>query len=661
MPETTLRTTTSVFGALLLALALNLPAEALDTGGKVAGESAGNLVINNYGSKAGLDALAHDPMTDSSTPYRDLTGNVIGYAPAFCGQDSVKNEFQILQVTVNPTSPTGTLLVRTDTNADGIFDTTFTFDFIYVCKDGIARPGLIYENWMVSSTGTVGTVPAAGPLDGCITAESAPPTYVGGAISEQFARNTGFPIIRSNTTGDSVTYYTGQVKDCTGANKDISSTRYYDNPYAMENDASNLMFTYGASCGDNADCRAYNSLYDAQTNIGATTTGALPCSMEVLDAFPFSIPDHDEFPCEANRVYYPEGYSPSKPICYRDATSYWNYNSRIAFQCDRYGKSLHVTGWAFWEGAPCGVTANYPPANQLTGNDARIIYGQDYFSHKVGQFHVNYRMEGPNTTHNDMGNTNCYSDALPLNVIIQGTSCDPELTFCTYSLLIENAPSCSGPYVITVEPPPQFDIRDDCTAYESEMNCSLKEEVAYDADLITQHQTVRDGSATNDRWNPTCKTFPIIGTVCREWWKKERVYQCENVPPSNPDMQLATSVMDTAQTTSDNLRITYSALSSKGDLCTSGDCQIDVFKAEDISGQDCEISCLIKAPASPPVGNSQNDYVVRACAKTFGGYICPINAGETMIQNCGCTDTFGLSVGVVGSIYESTRDRFCSN
>lgn len=631
---------TALFGIFACSLAF-----ALDEMGTKAGELSGNYVRKRFGTKSAIEERAVMPMTDADTPLSTMNDAKSANASVMCGQSSVKDQALALQVSVN----SGSITVRSDTTGDGSLDSVQVFNSTMACTEGY-QAGTSYYVWTVTGTGFVSSAPAP-PLNGCVSPESAPPAYTGGKIAQLYAEATGRNITGSSTTGETVKYYAGTVKNCDQEPQDISATQYYDNPYMMESDATGQTYACTSSAADDMSCEAYKGMVDANTNYGSSLTGEVNCTItrEIVE----SAGPHDRIICEANKVYYPNGYSGTSRFCMPGTR--WEYNSELFMRCGPYGKRLTVEGWAYWEGAPCGVDANHPPPMQVT---RAVSYGGSGTDTVVGEFSVNRRMDGENTTSIDIGgDVRCYGEVYPLKVHMT-YACGPDDSYCDYTFTVDNAPSCNA-FSVRVAPPPGDDIDNGCALYEesSSISCRLLNEWWIDANGAS-YKTVRDGAPTHNEVPETCKTSAVHGTVCKPWWGKERGYQCEIAGSQSPDMSRPATVI--GSTSMSGPTITYNSPE-----CTGADCKVETWDPSLTSGEECEISCLVKRPAgAEKKGNSSYDYEVKICKSvTAGGttsYACPTVAGDTIIQGCGCIDTSSMSLGTMGAIYEATRDRTCN-
>ena len=503
---------------------------SLEQTGKQAGKDAGRLFNNNYKSDGNIDNRLNRPLTQT-TPLSTLDNSKSGSATTFCGTGDVQNEKIALQVRVYQSGSYYYINTYSDTNNDGILDSSRTFTVTQVCLGGY-KYGSAYYKWTVSSSGYVSTTTSTA-LDGCMDPLVNPPTYCGGALSQTYAEATGKSITNSSFSGDTATYYVGQVKDCNNNTKDITATKYYSNPYKMNDGAIATV----ATCNPNDPmCQAYQGTQSASSNVSTSSAGTVTCTVtrNIINA---QGPQNGII-CNSNTIYYANSYA--NGICYKTAGSTWDYNAGFKARCDSFGKNLTLEGWASWEGAPCGQTANWPPQPQIT---YALDYGGNASLTQIGTLSTNRRMCGSNCAYNDQGgDTRCVTDVTPIRVNLS-RSCNTNNVTCNYNISVVNAPACPS-YVVSVSAPVGENIDNQCATYEDQ-NCNLVNEWWFTS-TGTSVQTVKNGVPTNTYPASTCKTFSALGSVCKDWWTKTRTYSCGGTNKFSPDISRAATVMDSA-------------------------------------------------------------------------------------------------------------------
>lgn len=564
----------TLVGLLVILITLASQAYCLDPASKDAAKSSDSLFKSQVGSGDAIKNRLLNPLTQENIQLNTIDNTKTGNATTFCGQGSVQNEKKAIEVTVIESS----LTVKTDTNNDGILDSTNTFSgFAKVCIDGYRVATSSFFRWTVSPSGYVSSV-SSGELNGCMDPLAQPPTYAGGAISKLYAEATGKIITNSSFTGYVATYYAGEVKDCSGQNKDIPQTKYADNPYTMQDAAIQQTVVCGINSTD-PSCQAYSGVKKGGQNFAGTSGGTVSCTItrNIID----QKGPQNGIICTANSLYYPAGYSDSNKICFQYPNSRWDYNSMFRARCDSYGKSLSLEAWAYWEGAPCGVKANHPPDVQIK---RALNYGGSSNAVEIGRFSVNRRMDGDNAAYNDIGgDVRCHSEVNPMRIWLSH-NCAMDNSYCTYSVSVDNAPACNA-FSITVSPPVGENIDDQCNTYEQQ-NCKIINEWYYDAQN-NKVQTLANGNPTNNTVGNTCKSFPTVGTVCKDWWRIERTYECQGSAKYNPDTDRVKPITDTA----DNMnadKVSYQKPSQNKDATPTCIVEIDYALEPYTTDSECQ-------------------------------------------------------------------------
>jgi hypothetical protein len=398
-------------------------------------------------------------------------------------------------------------------------------------------------------------------------------------------------------------------------------------------------------------CAAYQGVTNADKNYQGSGPSTVSCT--ITRTMTGSTAPRNGIICQNNNIYYANGYSSTNKYCLSGTR--WDYSSQIDIRCNSFGTALTAEGWASWEGAPCGTgpTGNFPPTNQLS---TTVQYASTTNT-VIGNFSVNYRLDGPNTAYNDLSvNTTCYSTASPLNVRLT-TSCAGDQSSCDYNFSVDNAPSC-GTFTVHVVPPPAQTLSDGCQLYESQYSCKLQSETWFDTNG-NGTQIIANGTATNNPVTNTCNTYAGAGVVCEPWWSKSRTYSCETTTIAQPDITRPETVINSTY-------MTGTTINYNSPECGNGaNCSVGVWNQQtELPPNQCETSCLIKRPAgASQQGNSSYNYYALVCTPQTSGttttYTCPSQPGDTIQQDCGCIDTSGLAIGAIGAIDAATQDRTC--
>jgi len=198
---------------------------------------------------------------------------------------------------------------------------------------------------------------------------------------------------------------------------------------------------------------------------------------------------------------------------------------------------------------------------------------------------------------------------------------------------------------------------DQCSSLEGDTSCHLVEE------KIDGVYTLKAGVTTGEQPAPSCRS--IQGeTICRDWWLKERVYACER--PGAYDFSALKGRTDAlAQTTRyENHDFSY----TEGGAGQTA----DMTNAE--PGSQCKPSCKVaqvdasepvyldtQAPDTRAVETKSREW--RECPKTASGYVCPVEPGEAIEQDCECSQgqDFGKAVSVLSSVDAASHDFSCNS
>lgn len=626
----------------------------LDQQSKQAGKDIGNVVRGKVGTKDGVKSHLVEPLTKQNVQLQTIDNSKAAETAPFCGQGEVRDKKIAIRVTLSTSSVT----IETDTNDDGVLDSTRSFTVSRICIDGYATgtpPSLSYYRWTVVN-GIAGSV-SSGQLNGCVETTVQPATYVGGAVAKLFSETTGRTIVDSSLLGSVATYYSGKMEDCQGNTQKPEETKYYSNPYTI-NDAATAKSVACTPNSTDPSCQAYTGIKKGNQNVAGTTSGSGNAACTIVRTVIDQKGPQNGKICEASTLYFPTGYSEQAQICYKTAGDRWDYNSKLRVRCDPYGKSLTLEGWAYWEGAPCGTKGNHPPDDQIKHT---LPFGGSSTSQIIGRFSTNRRMDGDNTAANDIGDVRCVSDVTPFNVRLSH-SCPANNETCTYMITVENVPACNS-FSISITPPVSDTIDDGCDYYEKK-GCKMTDEWWYDAQN-NKVQTMANGASTNNFLSATCKNFPTVGSVCREWWKKDRLYLCESDNKKyEPDLERASVVKSTADNmNSDSVKYQKTAYNT----AETKDCIVEIIYPEIafLTKPQCEIAggkviCPLdysfnetinkceKLPECPleTTYNPQRDRCERAIS-----YSCPLNYTFSSV-NHKCEATPLCESGV----YTPTRD-----
>ncbi len=643
---------------------------ALDQGAVTAGKQFGSWFRSRMDTPNKIQDRFIKP-ANQEAPARTLDDSKQGAFSISCINTDPGSLQEVVNVRLNPSDKTINVCVF-PTGPNTCSSVAQFSNVLMVCTKGYKNTNNNYFKIVAQLSGnsvTLSSVSIAS-LDGCVDITSAPsPELIGAHVSSEVASKINISIVSSKVEGMVARYYTGSEQVCSTANSQGQSqtddtsalTALYSNPYDIGNAVEDKMITCGGS-NPRVECETYRSLLSSNSQSHPTT---ITCSItrRIYDP-PDQQKPYDNI-CEPDKIYYPDGYSESNSFCLSNPTTRWDYNSKFVMKCSPNGKQLTLMAWAYWEGAPCQGSANHPPAYQIS---TEIPWSVVTIPLEVGRLSVNRRIGGDSLTDSDVGtSTECYSTVYPLTVTYTST-CNESLSRCTFYFQVDHINVCNH-FNFTIVRAPQEEINNDCLAYDNPPSgtiCNLKNERWTDA-FGAQYTVIENGTSTGGVPVATCKTTGTYGQVCRKWWSIERDYTCST--SSNGDAESATSSMK-----SNFGELFGSANFDKNtgqfSWYITSQCSPDPEKCKgfiDTSANpdsNCRQTCLLSFPKNPSSGDvTQKEYVLVDCIESQGAYVCPgdpQHPNAVVEKPCGCLDTSGQPLAVLGGIYEALhKDRVC--
>ena len=210
-------------------------------------------------------------------------------------------------------------------------------------------------------------------------------------------------------------------------------------------------------------------------------------------------------------------------------------------------------------------------------------------------------------------------------------------------------------------------INDGCSALDSNPNCTLRNETW-------------DGRAKTSNFTPTgmatleiCKNYPgelRMTRQCRDWFVQKRDYLCtENSPPYTFSSEEIKKTQDSAQLNGNVLSYDTHNSHVTAEINTM-----------DAGASYCEQSCKTRMPIRATTitytGLSSEQRTAAAAARSgytyfyhlckpgdTGELVCPLSAGEQIVQNCTCSITkdMGDIIGSMEALHDATKDVTCSS
>jgi len=205
-------------------------------------------------------------------------------------------------------------------------------------------------------------------------------------------------------------------------------------------------------------------------------------------------------------------------------------------------------------------------------------------------------------------------------------------------------------------------IVDSCASYASERSCQL---YAEDVDGV---QTYQNGAATGLTPIPSTRTIgvsPCTFDVTEPWWRRDRIYRCTALGSGSalptPDLERVRFIYEnsTASTWQDRyVDADGNTISASGQLTLP----------EPVSIGDCELMCKTTrsyqnahVTETGTAGDLQEnridtEFAFHACSAG----VCPVGPGETVVQDCGCLNSFPEAMVMMQATRLGARDMICT-
>ena len=147
-------------------------------------------------------------------------------------------------------------------------------------------------------------------------------------------------------------------------------------------------------------------------------------------------------------------------------------------------------------------------------------------------------------------------------------------------------------------------------------------------------------------------------STCWDWWKIERTYVCDNLPPIQPDISRVGTIASSLQ--EDQGTVTFNDPASELNSLeipglTDGETCIKACKLK--KAQDAAAASNTATSADYRFTPSSVTYIYRTC----DGDNCPVEDGEEIVTPCQCLSEFNLAYGVMESMRQAAVDMICSD
>jgi hypothetical protein len=208
-------------------------------------------------------------------------------------------------------------------------------------------------------------------------------------------------------------------------------------------------------------------------------------------------------------------------------------------------------------------------------------------------------------------------------------------------------------------------ITDNCSSYESDAKCSLKDEIVDDV------QTYQNYNPTGLSPLPSCRTFTgstETFNVCHSWWSKTRTYVCSggNSFDFTGIQQRVTSINASATDGGSVLTYTDMTPNGSGGYNTSN----GSIALTPRNGAECPHACKIKRPKSnSQAGTDGNTTQYQTSNQTYSivyarcddGGSCPTQAGDIVDIDCQCINEFAEAATILSVLNSAGKDMICSS
>ncbi len=643
---------------LFLALILGNAPPAFSQDAAQAGSDLGSAVLQKYGTPEGIQSNISAPMTSNATPMQTLDGS-----KSFSSQLACPSSSRFLEVLIQP-SGTGdieTVLVSQDLDLDGNIDYSYSVPFPVsgICANGVigCTPGTwdncAYWQWTADASARVGlTQVDRTTLGGCYCVNNACGNGLawndlalllkdlgGGVVGAVQAINPKYAVTDAKITDTQITYYGQGTGSCSqNENPSYSPESYYSGGLSG---AALTNAKDAEVASERSDPGSYYNLITqaqaAQNNQGTFRSCSLIRNVTVQKETTCSLADSQ--------------YLAALDKCVITAN---DYTPRL-FSTGGGGSGCYFSVYI----SPAGGTGFYI-SNDLCGDpwggivkNARIIYTCG------GIQHILYTGEYQSVTF----------PACPTNDerVIQGyyyTASSGSID-CSYypGTIPMNADSCTSD-------PVRQDILDEsvddqCAAFEADPKCSLNRETA---DGVV---TVNNYLSTGLIPLTSCRDFVGFDshTVCRDWWKKDRVYFCATDAVWNFDdtKKRVDSIYATTDYSSGTLYYSDLRKTDNGSWTTEAKA-VEIGDVGNDAHADCDQACKTRKPKVDTQAGltdttaeyrkdlTSYDFLYRKCDEAA----CPAGPDEEIVKSCQCLNDFAEATAVISALDAAGKDLICN-
>lgn len=641
--------------------------------------SAGGAILGNLNSKSGIQTNLTNPIINKAMPM-----NTLGNTKTFNAQVSCTSSNAFLNVVVLPGGGTGdltTVYVRQDTTFSGTINNTYQVPFVVsgVCANGVisCNPGTWancgYYQWYADPT-----------------------TY---KVSLQYptCANGG-----SYDTGNQVCYVSAGTGNTCAPPYGFNGKKNRCEENMLSNGATSLGGCYciNNSCGNNL---AIANLAEILGNLGGGAAGALSAtnphfaiSSVSVDApnMQISFYGQDSSSCTSVGGGYggstnPQTYYSAPSLISEDASTLAASEATQPTSMYSLVNTMAAETGSF-NVVQCAITRSEAVVPASVACNTSSQYPKQIDKFYRGSYFGSWVQQGTSSLYT-LVSGGCAGTTYDISVLqanAEGNlyssgacgvgSGDPESPNGLVTLIYDGTcplaapnsgcnntvnawstfPTCTGDNVSET-------ITDQCTGVPS--TCTLQNEVVDGVSTITNY------ASTGLVPISSCREFP--GTfehdICEPWWQKVNTYTCTGSTYNFSAVgQRVAYIQNSVTPSGGNYVYNDETLNASGSWVQTSNNPLDMQSLD--SYGDCESACEVKAPiANTQAGINTNvtQNAMPATTQTFnfyyrtctGGSTCPVNAGETIVQNCQCLNQFADAASIMQTLRMGGQDIVCSS
>lgn len=625
---------------------------------KNAGFTSGNTVQSLFGEKESLNTNLSVPMTDNTSQMKTIDGST-----SFSANLTSPSSASFLKILMQP-SASGDLQVvnvSQDLNMDGSIDNVYTVPRLvsgvcangyYSCTAGTWSNCQPYK-WISDSNGKVSDATAAiTELGGCYCINSSCGSQLvwdnsalvlkdlgGGAVSAIQWANIGFTVTNVSLTPVTIDYYgrlvasaaVGDAMQVQTLPPPVNAQTYYANPGAMSSSLGGIIATQSGDPNsiyyNMLNSSVVNQASGEQKSCTIIRTGGLDSASTTFSNSGTKSMCTDHFI--------------KIQIWKEDDTTYKLQALDTGPGGDPYRNcgvgAVDSNGW-YTIG-----TVSLPPASATAQGKLT-----------TGSFTL------PTMTGGGCSGGSGFVDGilngfdLPVNTTVSCPDSGAQTVTFDWSYFFEYK---LDTYVENVN--------DQCQALESDPTCTLKDETVDDVQIYLNY------NSTGLSQIPSC--HDLVGAagpmqICRPWWSKKRTYICETDALDFSDLKTRYGAVVSGVSQSGSTLSYADQVKDLNGNWSAGGGSILMPAAD--AAATCELSCrtrvahednevtttgIVSDMRLDPANSA--DYLYKLCVNG----VCPIGAGEVIVDDCQCLSGFQEAALAIQSLRMAGKDTICTS